>query len=80
MCLLKEENIALREQIEAIQRAIDLQKSEYSLKGDRDRSEIQKLQLNVVIMTATNEQQGKRLHELLQNAKPVTSLEEAVQR
>ena len=79
MCLLKKENNALREQIEAMQRAIDLQKSKSCLKVKQDGQEIQKLRINAVLLTAMIEKQTERLHEQIPNAQPVT-LEEAVPR
>ena len=79
MCL-KNENNALRKQIEDIQRAIELQKSESSLKAEQNSRENDKLQMNVALLTAINAQQAKRLHEIVQSMQSVTSLEEAVQR
>ena len=80
MCFLKEENSALRKQIEAIQLAIELQKSESSLKAKQNSRAIHSLQMNVTLMTAMNAQQEKYLHELMQSTQPATFLEEAVQR
>ena len=80
MCLLKKENNALREQIEAMQRAIDLQKSKSCLKVKQDGQKIQKLLINAVLLTAMIEKQTERLHEQVPNAQPVTILEEAVPR
>ena len=79
MCL-KNENNALRKQIEDIQRAIALQKSESSLKAEQNYRENHKLQMNVALLAAMNAQQEKRLHEIVQSMQSVTSLEEAVQR
>ena len=77
MCLLNKENNALREQIEAMQRAIDLQNSKSSLKAKQDSQEIQKLRMNAALLTAMIEKQTERLHEQVPNAQPVTILEEA---
>ena len=80
MCLLKKENKALREQIEAMQRAIDLQKSKSILKAKQDGHEIQKLRMNAALLTAMIEKQTERLDEQMPNVPPVTILEEAVPR
>ena len=80
MCLLKKKNNALREQIEAMQRAIDLQKSKSSLKAKQDGQEIQKLRMNAALLTAMIEKQTERLHEQVPNVQPVIILEEAVPR
>ena len=80
MCLLKKENNALRDQIEAMQRAVDLQKSKSSLKAKHDGQEIHKLRMNAALLTAVIEKQTERLHEQVPNAQPDTILEEAIPR
>ena len=80
MCLLKKKNNVLREQIEAMQRAIDLQKSKSGLRVKQDSQEIQKLRMNAALLTAIIEKQTERLHEQVPNAQPHTILEEAVPR
>ena len=75
---LKKENVALKEQIEAIKLAIDIQKVESKLKAEQDCREKQKIHLNLVILRAVLD-----ARKIVQKTEePVTSLleEKAVQR
>ena len=75
---LKKENEALKEQIEAVKLAIDIQKRESNLKAEQDCRVKQKIHLNLVILRAVLD-----ARKIVQKTeKPVTSSleEKAVQR
>ena len=75
---LKKENVALREQIEAVKLAIDIQKRESNLKVEQDCREKQKIYLNLVILKAVLDAR-KIVHKTEESV--TSSLEEkAVQR
>ena len=75
---LKKENAALREKIEAVKLAIDIQKRESNLKAEHDCREKQKIYLNLVILKAVLD-----ARQVVQNAEEgatSSSKEKAVQR